>query len=263
MNSRQLNTTIRNHLGLMSDPRKRYSDMPLLLRPKTIFPEPEVTRLLGGRQGANLSRSTQKKLRRWTAHVDEVAKPEIIYSINSIESIQGSVVSVDNGTEIKSAKVAQTLKRADAFVCFVATLGDRIENTIGILTDNRSISDAYIVDAVGSVGVEQLVEGFQGAMESVFRTRNKGLTLRFSPGYCDWPLREQKKLFTLVEADLIGVSLSECCLMTPRKSVSGIFGITNHPSQSISGHNPCILCTKKDCISRRSPKPVAVNPAET
>jgi cobalamin-dependent methionine synthase I len=89
-------------------------------------------------------------------------------------------------------------------------------------------------------------------MENLFRNQGKGVTLRFSPGYCDWPISEQKKVFELVQADMIGVSLNESFLMNPRKSVSGLFGITEEPSQTVSGYNPCVHCNKRDCFSRRS-----------
>ena len=49
-------------------------------------------------------------------------------------------------------------------------------------------------------------------------------TMRFSPGYGEWPLKAQEKLLPLVEADKIGVTLTDTDIMIPRKSVSAIIG---------------------------------------
>jgi cobalamin-dependent methionine synthase I len=47
---------------------------------------------------------------------------------------------------------------------------------------------------------------------------------RYSPGYGDWDISEQAKLFRLVPGDAIGVHLSETHQMTPEKSVSAMIG---------------------------------------
>jgi hypothetical protein len=252
LNTEKMSLNMKSYLAPMWAPERSYPERPPLLKPKLELPEEEIIRLLGGSSGARVSRSVERKMQTWKEHVDRVANPRITYTVQWIDSIRGSSLRLEDGARITSPKVARTLKQAEAVVCFVATIGNRIEGAIERLNEEGNVSDAYIVDAMGSVGVERAVEKFHLAMERVFRNQGKGVTLRFSPGYCDWPLNEQEKLFKLVQADLIGVTLSESCLMNPRKSVSGIFGITNDPSQTVSGHNPCARCNKRDCFSRRS-----------
>jgi cobalamin-dependent methionine synthase I len=137
-------------------------------------------------------------------------------------------------------------------VCFAGTIGAEVDEEIDRLTSKNKYSDAFVVDATGSAGAEQLVEAFHQGMEKFLRTQGKGVTVRFSPGYCDWTVEEQAKLFKLLETDLIGVELSDSFLMTPRKSVSGIFGLTSTPSSKSTRYNPCAHCGKKDCMARRS-----------
>jgi hypothetical protein len=65
----------------------------------------------------------------------------------------------------------------------------------------------------------------------------------------DWPLREQRPLFALLgdtEA-LVGVRLTDSCLMLPNKSVSGIRFPTEKHFES------CQLCPRPDCPGRRAP----------
>jgi len=56
---------------------------------------------------------------------------------------------------------------------------------------------------------------------------SKGLALtpRISPGYGDLALQEQRVVFALLPGDRIGVTLTEKCMMWPRKSVSFAVGI--------------------------------------
>lgn len=64
-----------------------------------------------------------------------------------------------------------------------------------------------------------------------------------------WPLTQQKPLFSLfgdVE-ELIGVRLTDRCLMIPIKSVSGIFFPNADKFES------CQLCQREQCQGRRAP----------
>jgi hypothetical protein len=71
-----------------------------------------------------------------------------------------------------------------------------------------------------------------------------------SPGSLnEWPIGEQKKLFSIL-GDVegwIGVSLNESCLMVPRKSISGVFFPTKIPFLS------CQLCPRERCPGRQAP----------
>jgi cobalamin-dependent methionine synthase I len=88
-------------------------------------------------------------------------------------------------------------------------------------------------------------------MDSKVKVKNQRTTLRFSPGYCDWKIHEQKKVFSVLENDLIDVDLNESYLMAPRKSVSGVFGIGNSELIDKDETNPCRSCGMHSCVARR------------
>ncbi len=226
---------------------------------KPLFPKPEVFRLLGGRGGRLGSRLTVRRVNDWTARLGAITSPRLVYTVEPVLELAKSHVRLTNGQIFKSTKLARALRGSEAVVCYVATLGQEIEHEIGLLSNGGKLSEAYIVDAIGSVGTEQAVESFQSQMRQGLRGYGKGITLRFSPGYCDWPIEEQTKVFRVVEAGLIGVRLMDSCLMTPRKSVSGIFGIVPSSMGASLPHNPCTLCGRHDCVGRRGGRTVADN----
>ena len=64
-----------------------------------------------------------------------------------------------------------------------------------------------------------------------------------------WPITQQKELFSIFGSveNLIGVRLTDTCLMIPIKSVSGIF------FQTETTFETCQLCSRETCIGRRAP----------
>jgi cobalamin-dependent methionine synthase I len=118
---------------------------------------------------------------------------------------------------------------------------------------NKHMAKASILDAMASVAADNMVATFHRRMGDEYQNQGKQVTLCFSPGYCDWPITEQKKLFALLDSQEVDVELNDSCLMTPRKSISGIFGIQSDGNGG-KAYNPCWDCNKTDCQARRAPK---------
>ena len=142
------------------------------------------------------------------------------------------------------------MAKAETVCCFVATVGPALEIEVQKQMQQRRYADAYVLDAMGSMSAENVVEQFYQRTARRLAKENKGVTLRFSPGYCDWPVTEQKKLFSLIASQDVDVELNDSCLMTPRKSISGVFGIH---SNGETPYNPCWDCGRTECPARRAP----------
>ncbi|MBQ8582057.1 MAG: hypothetical protein IJ478_08265, partial [Alistipes sp.] len=108
--------------------------------------------------------------------------------------------------------------------------------------------EAYIIDAIGSLTVERAMDKIHKALEVEQAERGMNITNRYSPGYCNWPLRDQRPLFDFVGENPTGIALSESCLMHPIKSVSGVIGIGVKVRRRAYG---CVICQNKTCIYRR------------
>jgi hypothetical protein len=211
----------------------------------------ELARLLGGKKSHHFSHSVTVKIEKLEGILEECVKPRLYYRYRPIDSINASV-HLEGGPCLKSRKLSKTMKDCDEIICFIATIGDGIEKEIKRLTDENHLAGAYILDAMGSLAVESVVEKFYQRMSAKYRAEGRGVALRFSPGYCDWPITDQKKIFSLFDAFQLNVKLSESCLMQPRKSISGVFGITPfHMSPPTARYNPCSECQKRHCIARR------------
>jgi hypothetical protein len=232
-----------------SQPQRIFNKMPH-------FPKGEIFRRLGGSDERLGSRQTIRKVQAWTKELAAMVEPKVIYTVEPIVEATASSLELKNGVSLKSSKLARALRDSFAVVCFVATLGSEIEETINLLSQRDKYSEAAVVDAVGSAGTESLVESFHRDVERRFRSQGHGVTLRFSPGYCDWPISEQVKVFKLVNAQAIGVKLLDSGLLIPCQSASGVFGITRtiDATPPYTPYNPCLSCKKMNCTARRKRK---------
>ena len=132
---------------------------------------------------------------------------------------------------------------------FVLTTGNRLEDMVNHLVEEGLVFQATVLDAIGSAAVEALANSVQERIGEMAASEGLCISRRFSPGYCDWHIGQQRMLFQALAADHAGVRLTEKCLMLPQKSVSGVIGIG--PCDTVDRYNPCPTCDKHDCIGRR------------
>ncbi len=146
----------------------------------------------------------------------------------------------------------QTLLRdCDRVVLFALTLGPGPEMLIrreGL----RSPAAALILDACASAACEQACDDLQQELEELLCTEGIFSTDRFSPGYGDLPLTVQQPLLELLDGQRrCGITLSDTCIMSPRKSVTAVFGLAAEPQGKRT--RGCAFCSmKQNCSFRKA-----------
>ena len=212
-----------------------------------------LIRRLGGSKGRAFSRALRIKVHDGVRTLYRLMNPRLVFIKERIKQAEGGRVYLRGGMTLKSPKLSRVLRDSEEIVCFITTIGGEIDSEINTMMRQGNLSEAFIMDALGSVAVESVAEQFHRYMQGQYRENGKAVTLRFSPGYCDWPVEEQRKLFQIFDPKTSGIELRESCLMMPRKSISAVFG-----AYPVSGdfaqppYNPCMDCTKTDCPSRRA-----------
>ena len=93
-----------------------------------------------------------------------------------------------------------------------------------------------------------LAEYAVGMIEKDYPTSG-GISMSYSPGYCNWDIREQQILFSLFPPEPCGVHLSESSLMTPEKSVSGFYALGE---TLVRQPYHCEICKNTRCYKRRN-----------
>jgi len=142
--------------------------------------------------------------------------------------------------------VISQLKEMEQIAIFVCTAGAEITDLSNQFLQNGDSLTFYTLDTVGSIAADKTAEKIQRELEKQVKTEGNQISDRFSPGYCQWSVAEQQKIFSLLPNNFCGIQLSASALMHPVKSVSGIIGIGANLSQK--GYQ-CEWCTNKDCFA--------------
>ena len=156
---------------------------------------------------------------------------------------------LDNGTVFRSQALARYVGNATELFLFGATLGSRVDVALRRMTVT-SVAEAGAGQAVAAALIETYCDDCCAELQKQLPS-NKKLKWRFSPGYGDWALEEQKILFSVLDcAHSIGLTLTDSCMMAPVKSVTAVIAITEEDACSNST-NKCLRCNKIDCEFRR------------
>jgi len=184
-----------------------------------------------------------EKLGVMAQEAQKVARPKVCYRVAYVES-KGDDHLMIEGIQFTSRVMRVNLDKVFRTFPYVATCGLELE--------------------AWSKSVDGIVEQFWAeeikvlAVRGTIRYLNEYLTDRYQPGQLsrmnpgslpDWPLSEQKPLFALLGNGpaTIGVQLKDSFLMTPVKSVSGIWFPTEDKYEN------CQLCNREKCPGRRAP----------
>ena len=140
------------------------------------------------------------------------------------------------------------MKDADKYAVFTATIGIEFDQFIKKLKDEDDILRVFVADAVGSVLAEATVSYLMHKLEGIAMKENMKISNNYSPGYCDWFLAEQKKLFSLFPEGSTHITLTDSSLMLPVKSVSGIVAMGKNVKRREYG---CDICKMENCIKNK------------
>ena len=211
------------------------------------IPRTETLRYLSY-HGSFLPEEIRADLDRCEALMLRTAHPRLVWRLFPLTD-DGALEGTDyrpGGEDIRSF-----LRGCDSVIVFAATLGVEAESLIR-RSAGKNMADSVILDAAGSAAIEAVCDNFCADLAAALSPRF--LTDRFSPGYGDMPLSEQRAIFSLLDVSRrIGVSLSESCLMIPQKSVTALIGVSDRPQPKRA--RSCEICGNfENCAYRKEGK---------
>ncbi len=189
------------------------------------------------------------------------AKPKGTYKVMERANIHTAGFSIE-----------KHLEGCQQVILMAATLGAEVD----ALLRKTQVSDmalAVIIDAGASVLMEQICDNFQEIIKEEMRSSAHSVseaslhqkmdlpqreqiyfTSRFSPGYGDYPLKEQKRVIQYLEGQKkIGLYVTQDSLMIPRKSVTALIGMADQPVKGkLASCDECVL--KEKCTLKKEGK---------
>lgn len=210
----------------------------------------EVCRHLGY-QERSPSASVLSLIDSQIAKAYKLIKPTYTYELRAIEGILGQDIFVANSLVFTSKTISYVLSDCKWVAIFLVTIGNDLEEESLKLMEKGEMLKAAILDAIGTEAVAQALYELQDTVKEIARAKGCQAVLRFSPGYCDWDVSQQKLLFQAIDSTSLGVRLTESCMMVPLKSISGIIGIGKLDKTKPP---PCVaVCSQRmSCTHKRT-----------
>jgi hypothetical protein len=200
---------------------------------------PAVLAALRVRKGSD----DEAELRAMADEIRAEAQPRALYSLAFIEA-RGEDYIIADGVRFTSRVLRVNLEDVHRCFPFVCTSGREAE---AWAERQNGFMRRFWADALN----QAVLHTAAGHLQEHLRNRYElGPISVMNPGsLADWPLREQRSLFSLL-GDVraaIGVELTSSLLMVPTKSVSGIYFPAEESFAS------CQLCPRELCPNRRAP----------
>ncbi|MBA7552569.1 hypothetical protein ES705_45138 [subsurface metagenome] len=203
----------------------------------------EPDKVLKSLRMRNSNQQVEKMVQELVEVTRSVAKPKAVYKVSYIDDKDGDTVTID-GIKFTSRILRINLDQVERVFPYVATCGTELEE---IVVPSSNVMKSFCFDTIKTMIVRSAITYLHNHLIEHYALDKMS---RMSPGSLEsWPLAQQKELFSLFgdTEELIGVRLTENCIMVPLKSVSGIYFPTEIKFES------CQLCPREKCIGRRAP----------
>jgi hypothetical protein len=139
-----------------------------------------------------------------------------------------SSVRLPQEATFESRRLLKFLGGSGEILIMAATAGTEIMAAIQEDAAGRNVTRGVVLDATASETVDAALDWIMAFYNQTLRRQGKRLLpARFSAGYGDLALENQRTMYRLLALDKIGIEITETCMLIPEKSVTAITGITS------------------------------------
>ncbi len=152
------------------------------------------------------------------AEINSVCEPKSVYRVFDCE-VTDTALIIGN-FKFESRRLAQNLAGCTKVALLAATVGVKGDMLLRKYSTDGAM--LLIMQAALASKIEEVCDRLQSEIE-----KNEGVKTRqrYSPGYFDLDITEQKKIFAMMDiTKRCGIMLSDTCQMIPTKSVTAFAG---------------------------------------
>ncbi|MCD7801265.1 MAG: methionine synthase [Ruminococcus sp.] len=182
------------------------------------------------------------------AQILKVIQPRYIYQAFNIIVLE-DCISVD-GTSLKfyGKDIKNHLKGCDKAILMCATISSGVDRIIR-MAEISDMAQALILDVLSSVAIENVCNQVDGIINEEYPQYYQ--TWRFSAGYGDFPIDIQRDFLNVLNAPKkIGLCVTDTNIMTPRKSVTAVMGLSTTPIEK--KRLGCASCSMREVCQYRA-----------
>jgi len=191
------------------------------------LPMGAIYRRLGYKRG--ITKVDERKRQEIERHIEYAASLILLKGAGlrvPFKRVDPPLIVLKAGADIRSAKLAGLLNGCKEALFIGSTSGSAVMDAILGDTEGGDMTRGVVIDAVASEMTDAALDWIMGFFNRLLARENARLTRgRFSAGYGDFLLENQKMMYDMLELDRIGVTINENFILMPEKSVTAVVGI--------------------------------------
>lgn len=192
-----------------------------------------MLRIQGYTEPADVRRAVRAAADAAARRVEQLLDSEVRYRRIDVHACTEDSLRLAGGETLHCGAFGRYLGDCSQVVVFVLTAGRRIDAELDRLGEAEQLLDMLFVETAGWLAVEAITRAFTDRLRGIAAHQGLRITRRMGPGYtyssksgdAEWPLEEQGKLFALLGADDMPVTMLESSAMQPKMSRSGLIGL--------------------------------------
>lgn len=203
-----------------------WTDMPLLNNIPVSLPMKEVLARLQFKRGITLvDKNIESLLEELGRESLSLIEPKAVYETFCLLILTKDTLLVGTDLKVKSATLVQHLDSYGSCTLMACTIGEHLGNRTRVYEEKGDLLRATILDAYGSELADAVADHVNKIIRWEADRKTASLTMRYSPGYGDFPLSTQPLILKMLEADRIGLSADAHHILHPEKSITAVIGM--------------------------------------
>lgn len=177
----------------------------------------------------------------------QAAQPKYLYKVFDITPAEQGIALCNTSFVLQGQDIKNHLMHCEKAVLLCATLSAGVDALIR-REELRDVLLALAVDCLASTAVEQLCDKVELLIKEQFLEYE--MTWRYGIGYGDLPISQQRDFLNLLNAPKhIGLNVTQSNILTPRKSVTAIIGLSKEKIEQTK--RGCAVCNLRETCQLR------------
>ena len=195
----------------------------------------ETLRYLGYK-GGYIPEDVEKMLTECMEKIEEISNIRYVYKVFNLDEVT-----------LKGNDITNHLEGCQKCILMAATIGMETDDYVKKM-QVKDMTRAVMLDACGSSAIENVCNLVEEILREQFEYKGMYVTKRFSPGYGDMPIEQQREMCNLLDAQRkIGIYITDGNMIIPVKSVTAVLGISKtKPKNEASENSKCDSCNLKE-----------------
>jgi hypothetical protein len=209
------------------------SEVKTVMLDRIVIDEARVLRIQGYRDPQRIRPTIKRAAAAAARETETLIQPSVCFRFLSVRSCKDGILQLDDGTTLENDGFDRFLDGVRQVTVFILTMGHPLDQAVKHYIADDQLLNALFLETAGWLGIEAATKQFSIRLKKLARETNFRLSPRLGPGYSYkldgrsvvWPLEQQKTIFDLFAGNVIDIELLESCVMLPKISRSGLFGL--------------------------------------